>query len=450
MKTTTLSMAVPLLLALAACGSKEKTCAADERLCGNTCVSVQTDALHCGACGNACGTGEACQAGACTQCAASCTGGQCVAGTCIAPVYAACFNLDQVRGVNGDLAPSGAPLATDQGPFALARLGNALWVANNRSNTLSKVTFGPPITATQGTGSITLFGPKGGFGSFDLEYVAEHGGLLYVSNAAANTIVVVDPARQLVIDEIPLAAGSNPNGIAFVGDKAYVALRDANQVVVIDVSAEAGCQPPDPAAPACGAGSTCASGLTCVHGQCQHAFCGKLVGKPIDVQQFATGIALANPNTVVAVGTRVYVTLNDLFDLAFNTVADAHGKVAIIDATTDQAIGAVDLGASCVDAAGAAVVGSTLWVGCGSFDPSTGAGFAPVDLSSATPVAGAVVSTPHSPAAVAACGGKVYGGAIDSGFLLQLDPATGTVKSVNLCPASPASEISAVACAPSP
>ena len=88
-------------------------CNSDQRLCGGTCVSVQIDALNCGACGNACTTGTTCMSGVCrstcaagqtacpdaggvtcvnTQsdgancggCGRACTGGQtCSAGRCV-------------------------------------------------------------------------------------------------------------------------------------------------------------------------------------------------------------------------------------------------------------------------------------------------------------------------------------------------------------------------------
>ncbi len=56
-------------------------CAAGRTDCNNSCVDVQTDALHCGACGNACLPSQACAAGSCqTTCAdnQSVCGGKCV------------------------------------------------------------------------------------------------------------------------------------------------------------------------------------------------------------------------------------------------------------------------------------------------------------------------------------------------------------------------------------
>jgi hypothetical protein len=56
-------------------------CGAGQQLCGGACVSIFTDAGNCGACGNACGAGQACTSGMCVnQCGSgqlSC-GGACV------------------------------------------------------------------------------------------------------------------------------------------------------------------------------------------------------------------------------------------------------------------------------------------------------------------------------------------------------------------------------------
>src|SRR5690606_34574007 len=40
-------------------------CAGGAERCGNACVDVTSDPANCGACGNACGAGEACVDGAC-------------------------------------------------------------------------------------------------------------------------------------------------------------------------------------------------------------------------------------------------------------------------------------------------------------------------------------------------------------------------------------------------
>lgn len=46
-------------------GKAGKRCPAGQKRCGNRCVNLQTDPANCGACGNACGAGQTCTAGAC-------------------------------------------------------------------------------------------------------------------------------------------------------------------------------------------------------------------------------------------------------------------------------------------------------------------------------------------------------------------------------------------------
>ena len=58
-----------VIVAAAACSGSDgaTTCPAGQELCDSVCVDVQTDWLHCGACGASCASGEVCDgAGACT------------------------------------------------------------------------------------------------------------------------------------------------------------------------------------------------------------------------------------------------------------------------------------------------------------------------------------------------------------------------------------------------
>ncbi len=56
-----------LALALATACTKERTCPQGETLCGDRCTSLDIDARNCGACGNACGAFQECDAGACAR-----------------------------------------------------------------------------------------------------------------------------------------------------------------------------------------------------------------------------------------------------------------------------------------------------------------------------------------------------------------------------------------------
>jgi hypothetical protein len=402
--------ALALALTLSAC-SKDKVCAPDETKIGDTCYALRSDPSNCGSRGNVCGANQGCFSGACVDCAAP-------GGACSAAIVAACYNLNQARPLTESLDPANVPLATDDGPIAFARLGTQLFVANSRSSTVSTV------PAASGGASIVVPSPFS-----DLEHVGAHGGLLWVSNAATGTLVAIDPVHGNIVEEIPVAQHptdfASPAGLDFVGAKGYLALNGANQVAVLDLSTVPG---------------------------------GK-VTKWIDLSAQATGAASAAPSRVLAVGTRVYVTMNDLFDPSFAPVTGAHGKLAVIDTATDTLAGnAVDLGPDCWNASGIALSGTTLWVACGyiEFDASfhvvgvRGTSLVPVELASGAPVVGTTIPVPNALTSIAICGGRGYAGASDSGTVFSFDPAAHTIIGTALaCPpaAGKGSYVPAVACA---
>jgi len=95
----------------------------------------------------------------------------------------------------------------------------------------------------------------------------------------------------------------------------------------------------------------------------------------------------------------------------------------------------VDLGASCLNPAGLALLGNTLWVTCGffRFDAAsaadiTGAAFVPVALGDGSPIAGtAVPATGFAPGAITFCDGVGFVGDRFSGNVLRFDPAARAV-----------------------
>jgi DNA-binding beta-propeller fold protein YncE len=399
-----ISLALALTTSLAACGSQEKTCAADQRLCANACVSLSSDAQNCGACGHACGAAQGCSAGACVDCATS-------NGACTAEVVVACGDLDQARLLRADLSLANAPLATDSRPVSFARVGTKVYVANSTSSTISTIGLSPPSSAA---GSASFPVSSGNAGFADLEYIAAHNGLLWTSNSAANTLVVVDPATGKPVDELTLplggSFGANPQGIDFIGNKGYVALAGMNAVGVIDATAVPG---------------------------------ARIAPATIDLTPLAAPGAQALPSRVLAVGTRAYVTLNDV-DANFNTVPGANGRLAVIDSATDAVVGpAVDLGSGCLNPSGMALSGTTLWVGCGFhlFNSSvvTGGALVPVDVSSGTPAVGAPIAlSTNAAGSIAFCSGRGYAGATESGTVIAFDPAAHAVSGSGVaCPANP-------------
>ena len=386
------SIALALLsaaLGATGCGSQEKVCASDQNLCSNACVSLQSDNLNCGACGNACGAGQGCSAGACVDCSAN-------PAACSAEVLAACANLNQVRAVTAGLTVSGAPLDTDALPISFARNGDTFYVANSGSSSISAITLSPP-SATSGASAIPVGNAPAGSG--DLEYLVAHGGLLWTSNAQANTLVVVDPGTGHAIDELPLPPGpfgSNPQGMAFVGSKAYLALNAIDSVLVLDVSTVPGI----------------------AHAQ----------AKTIDVSKLAPAGASAMPSRVLASGSKVFVTLAGL-DATFSPPPGSHGQIAVIDTITDTALATpLDLGPDCLDPSGMALSGTTIWVACGfAFagpgQPMGGA-LVPIDASATLPTVGTPIKlSGRAAGSVAICDGRGYAGATESGNVISFDPA---------------------------
>jgi DNA-binding beta-propeller fold protein YncE len=402
---TTHFAALALALALAAC-TEEKTCPQAEALCDDVCRSLATDGANCGACGAVCGDGQRCRESACEPCPD---------GNCATEVFVACFATDDVRAASRDLA-AGPPHETGDGPIALALAGGRVWAANSLSHTLSS--FAPDL----GDGAeIVLAGE-------DFEGLAARDGLLYVSNAGFGTLVVYDPAQAKVVDEVVLGelSGVNPRGVAFVGDRAYVALygihatSGGQEVVAVDFSGLATCASPP---------------------------CGEVVRR-ISVRDGADGEGLPFPSQPIARGAKVYVTLANLKMGIGGYFTDpaGNGKLAVIDTAADDAVTYVDLGAECTNPGGVAELGETLWIAC----VATG-NLLPVDLSGETAVPGTPVPTGLVPGKLAFCRGAGYVTDQWSGTIMRFDPAgLDAPAQAAVCPTSEAGWAWAadIACAP--
>jgi len=390
--------AAVLLLAasLLACKT-EVVCTTDQVTCDGQCTSLRSDAGNCGACGRACGAGQSCSAGLC------CQGDQCPPA-----VYAACFNGNAVQGATAAVVPVGAPLPMDaSGPISLAWRGASLWVANSISNTLNEMKVSPAGLAAVGTFPTVSIPVSGPFS--DLEFLAEWNGLLHLSNAAAGSLLIVDPASASpVVKEIPLGDFSYPQGMAFRGNKVYVALNGSGEVVVVDLTS-------------------------------------RTVTRRIDLSALASPGGNALPSRLAVSGDRVYVTL---WNLDASYAPAGHGRLAVIDTATDAlvpGVNPVDLGSSCLNPAGIAVLGGTAWVTCGFFPYTatsaadiTGAAFVPVDLSGPAPLVGAAVPAAlAAPGAISFCSGMGFAADRFSGNVLRFDPAARTVAGRGLvCPPS--------------
>jgi hypothetical protein len=394
-----------------ACAS---SCAVGQTACGRACVDLQSHRQHCGACGRVCGSNE-----------------RCSSGRCIADLYLACWNSDEVREATGTLAAAGIPIPVAPGPVGLAWAGDRLAVASGRSGgaeTLTMLAFVPPGLRQTKVLRTSAAEP-------DIEYLAEHGGMLYVSHKSSASLLVVTPSGQ-VVDEVRLAPSGavnpNPQGIAFdSGERAYLALQETGEVLVLDVSHV----------------SSCASGA-------RQPPCTTEVAR-IDLAPLASPTATPMPARIAIEGGRAFVALWNL-DSGWNPPAGSTGRVAAIrtdTATLDADFagtvnGIIDLGADCLDASDVAIHGGKLYVTCGAFDYSSypavtiqGAGIIPVDLSgTVAQLLPRIAAAPdQAPGKLAFCGPTGYVGDRNSGRVAVFDPASGVTTlgaGVELCPPS--------------
>ena len=381
--TVRLASLLLLASALVACKT-EVVCTTAQATCNGQCASLSSDPGNCGECGRSCGAGESCSAGLC------CQGSQCPPA-----VHAACFNGGAVQGATAALTPVGAPVPVESGPISLAWTGTSLWVANSISNTLDRMKVSPAGLAADGSFP-TVSIPVSGFFS-DLEFLAERNGLLYVSNAAVGSLLIVDPTTSSIA-EVRLGDFSYPQGIAFAGNKAYVALNGSGAVAVVDLAT-------------------------------------RMVTKTISLVSLASAGGNALPSRLVASGSQLFVTLWNL-DGAFAPAGN--GRLAVVDTAADALapiVNPVDLGSSCLNPAGLALSGDTLWVTCGFFPYTattaadiTGAAFVPVALGAGAPIVGtAVPAAGAAPGAITFCDGVGFVGDRFSGNVLRFDPASRAV-----------------------
>ncbi len=156
------------------------------------------------------------------------------------------------------------------------------------------------------------------------------------------------------------------------------------------------------------------------------------------------------PSEAIQAGGRIYVALANLAEdtiscgpsCSFTAYVKpaGHGKLAIVDPASADAVSILDLGASCGNPGALALQGATLWVSCGSFSyanlaPSV---LVPVDLSQSPPVVGAALEVPAIiPGKLAFCGGVGYVTDQASGAVVRFDPASRTVEApAVVCPTS--------------
>jgi hypothetical protein len=403
--------AAPEVCSAGACAA---ACGTDLTGCGRACVDTSGDRYHCGGCDTACAPGESCDGGTCRS------------------LQVACFATNDVRAVAPDLLTFGPGRTTGAGPISLAVLGERVFAANALSHSLSAL----PLDGRPGTETV--------LGGEDFEFLTAREGLLLVSNSGGGTVIVHDPVANRVVDEIAVGdrPSENPRGIAFVGGRAFVALYGKDEasggqgIAVLDLSGLPACAATGASPPPCGE-----------------------LEKIIDLRG-APGASdapgLPFPSRVVAVGSKVYVTLANMKKATEGPLAGYYvdpagpAKLAVVDTADGDALSIVQLPAECTNAGGMTLGGSTLWIACADV---LAPGILPVDVAG-DPAPGALATLPlGSPGNLAFCAGKGYVTDLWSGTVVRFDPAdAASSEALEVCPRSPGefgyAWAADVACAP--
>ncbi len=399
------------------CREGRCTCPSGAERCGAVCAVTSTDPSHCGGCGRPCAQNQVCEAGQCkascalgssTRCGQSCVdlrtdpahcGGcnracvneqTCRDGVCTYDLVAACITNGQVVGiqagadVRGPLVPLGAgPQALavtreilysgdfvdqrlysarieslgDGGPFqplpgavAVGKSpnhvlvdGKYLYVIDSLGNTLLVVEHGgTPMDAgvDAGTDAGTDPGSDAGAGMDGGTDGGEDGGALW--NPPEGSPILHDGGFSPMAAVAQLSFGPNtaPQAMVKVGNFLYVPLwggfgaaaAEGQKVARVDVT--------DPRNPKL-AGAIDLSG--------------------IDLRTFDGGAAIPRPYSIAALGSALYVALNNL-DPSFSPAGP--GLLARIE-LADGGVRSLDLGAdACLNAGWVAVDGDRLLVSC--------------------------------------------------------------------------------------
>lgn len=379
--------------------------------CDRACVDLDADRYHCGACGQACGAGETCTAGTCQA------------------LQVACFSTNDVRSVSADLSSVGPARTAEDGvgtgPIALAIAGGQVYVANSLSNSVSMLPLDGRLPGTEKV-----------LAGNDFEYVVGHEGVLFVANSGGGTVIVYDPARDRVLDELTFQGrtDTNPRAIAFAGARAFVPLYGGQDeatggqaIGVLDLADLATCVAAQGTArPPCGA-----------------------VQKIIDLRGNAAAFdapGLPFPSRVAVADDKVLVTLANLKKVTdetsplkgFYVDPAGPGRLAVIDTAKGDALTIVSLG-ECQNPGAIAVNGAEAWVSCGG---GAAPGLLRIDVSGAAAVPDATVLPITglglgAPGNLAFCDGMGYVTDQWSGSVLRFDPTGAAAPSTTtVCPTS--------------
>jgi hypothetical protein len=404
----------------------EAACPQGFTACGGACVDLQTDRLNCSACGVACTAGQQCRAGACG-----------------AEVQVACYSTGNVLSLTSDLQPAGDPRLVDGSPTILLAGAEASYAGTGYPGGIAVLPLDDrlPVHVTSLAGN-------------DVEGLALAGGLVLVSNAAVDTLDILDPAGAVVGELLLPGTAPNPHGLAVLDGNAYVALygdgpggytgttvATGQAIAVVALSSLTACT--SPPTTTCDAGHACASGV-CTEGWCRTP-CGTVTGTIdlLSVPGAADVGAYPFPSQVAAHGGKVYVTLANLVRTDCGSGSYGYckpggsGRLAVIDPASGNAVEIVDLGTGCQNPGDIAFHGDTAWITCGSYTfPDVPRALVSVDVSKGTPAAGTPVdASAVVPGGLAICGDMGYVTDQASGAVMRFDATTGQPEApTTICP----------------
>ncbi|MBF5041932.1 hypothetical protein FGE12_05975 [Aggregicoccus sp. 17bor-14] len=343
---------LPLLLLpllLTGCPDSGVLCSEGLTACGNTCVDLQSESAHCGACGQACAQGELCSEGACLAAPEACAG-----GVCGYDVVATCFNAGQVVGVQAEAALRGRRTPVGSNPQTVARLQDVLVVVDGLSRKLRQVRLG----------DFSALPEEDSAGAAPNQLLAADP-YLYVLNSTSNTLQVLKRTREPLaapeggtrfpqglgletVDELNFGPNTNPYAMAPLGDALWVSLLGnlgedpgaGGRVVRVSLA--------DPAHPVKTGEVQLPSGAA--------------------LRPFPGKSSLAAPNGLAAFGDALYVALSNISLDTYQ--AAGPGLLARVDPVR-MAAETVDLGEGCLGASWVARLGERLLVSCGGLTTYT-------------------------------------------------------------------------------
>lgn len=392
--------------------------------CGQSCINLQTDPNHCGACNAGCSDSQSCHAGKCTY-----------------DVVAACFTSGQVRGLQAQSGFVGPLEDMGTAPQSLAAYGEALLAVDG----LDRRLYQARLASVGGK----AFAPLGYINRVEAvpNQVLVDPPYVYVINSQSGTLQVLKKDAP----DVPTDAGEDPiivdGGLLAGGVRLEtVASLAFGPNTYPQAAAKLGNALWVPLYGGFGA-SGAAAGQSVKKVDLTNPEAPAVVDtvdlSALDLKPFDGGAPVPRPYSIIASGNQLLVALNNLNPDTY--VPEGPGLLAKIDATT-KATQVLDLGADkCLNPIWMAMAGTDVVVACagnGVYDFVTfslvsveKAGVVVVDLAgnrkavweaacpadAGTLADGGAACAPVLPSRFAVADGKVWLGDQNGGRLFVLD-----------------------------